>query len=439
MQTLIKMIRVKFKELSMILLFLSFLPAGIAQKQTKVWDLKACIEYAKKNNIQINTLRLTASSDKQDLSLSKNARYPGLNASVSQNVSYNNSDFQNSTNYGVNSSVVLFKGNYYNNDIKASKLSLEAANLDVTSAENDITLQITQAYLNILLAGENIEYVKDLVTTSESQVEQCKEKLKSGTVALKDLMQLESTFATDKYTLVAAENTRRQNILSLKTLLQLPADSSFEITAPENANTEISIASLDSVRKVALQIMPQVKSSDILVNKQSVEVAMAKAGYFPTLSMDGSLSMSAMSNQYNSYFIQESNQITPQIGLTLSIPIYNKKANSIAVAKSKISLEQAKLSSENVKTNLMQTIEQAYINVKNAQSQFNAAKEQLDYAKESYRISSEELKIGSNNNVEYLQQKNLYVQALQQYVQAKYSMLLYIKIYNFYKGTPVTA
>jgi outer membrane protein len=62
----------------------------------------------------------------------------------------------------------------------------------------------------------------------------------------------------------------------------------------------------------------------------------------------------------------------------------------------------------------------------------------LNYAKESYRISGEQLKIGANNNVEYLQQKNLYVQALQQYIQAKYSRMLYLKIFNFYKGIPVT-
>jgi len=40
--------------------------------------------------------------------------------------------------------------------------------------------------------------------------------------------------------------------------------------------------------------------------------------------------------------------------------------------------------------------------------------------------------------VDYLQQKNLYVQAQQSYIQAKYSAALYAKIYNFYTGVPVT-
>ena len=39
--------------------------------------------------------------------------------------------------------------------------------------------------------------------------------------------------------------------------------------------------------------------------------------------------------------------------------------------------------------------------------------------------------------VDFLQQKSLYTQALQQYIQAKYNAALTIEIYEFYKGTPV--
>jgi len=39
--------------------------------------------------------------------------------------------------------------------------------------------------------------------------------------------------------------------------------------------------------------------------------------------------------------------------------------------------------------------------------------------------------------VDLLQQKNLYVQALQAYIQAKYNTILSLKIYEFYTGVPV--
>jgi outer membrane protein len=427
-----------YRLMAMLLIAAAVMQSSFAQTPQEGWDLKACIEYAIKNNINLNTLRLTASSGEQNLLLSKSAKYPNLSGVISTDAAYYNKDLSSGSSFGLGSSVTLYNGNYYNNDIKSNNLSWHAANLDVAAAENDITLRITQAYLNILLARENIEYVKDLVATSDSQVAQCMEKYKTGSVALKDLMQLQAALANDKYTLVVAENTKRQNILDLKILLQIPTDTVFDIATPKNENTALSISALETVQKSALQSMPQIRSSDLLITKQSVELAKSKSGYLPSLSLSGSITTTYSTNSRTSYFDQLENQYNPQAGLTLSIPVFSRKTNKINMAKSKILLEQAKLASDNTKTELMQTVEQAYINVRNAQNQFIASGEQLNYAKESYRISTEQLKIGANNNVEYLQQKNLYVQALQQYVQAKYSMMLYAKIYNFYNGVPVT-
>jgi outer membrane protein len=86
---------------------------------------------------------------------------------------------------------------------------------------------------------------------------------------------------------------------------------------------------------------------------------------------------------------------------------------------------------------LSQTVERAYISVLNAQSQYDAALEGYKYNQEGYRIVNEQLKVGVANIVDFLQQKNLFIQAQQQYVQAKYNALLTSKIYDFYKGVPI--
>ncbi len=411
---------------------------GIAQNPEPAWDLKSCIEYAAKNNIGLNTLRLTASSGQQDLRLAKNSRYPDLNGTFSHSVAYAGNDFSNSGSYGISSSVVLFRGGYYNKNIKSSELALQAANLVVNEAENDITLRITQAYLNVLLARENIKYVKDLVATSESQTAQSKEKYNMGSIALKDVMQLQSDLAEDRYTLVEAENLKRQNLLTLKSLLQLPTDMAFDVAPMDDTVSLNTVLPLDVVQKTALQIMPEIQSSEILVNREIIELAKTKSSFLPTLNLGVSLTTGYLSETSDTYWNQFQNNYIPQAGISLSIPIFNHSETRINVAKSKIALEQARLASENSRTTLMSTIEQAFINVQNAQEQYKASLEHLNYAKESYRISDEQLKIGANNNVEYLQQKNLYIQAFQEYIQAKYTVKLYTKIYNFYRGIPVT-
>jgi outer membrane protein len=51
---------------------------------------------------------------------------------------------------------------------------------------------------------------------------------------------------------------------------------------------------------------------------------------------------------------------------------------------------------------------------------------------------NEQLKLGAINTYDLLQQRNQYVQAVQAYTQAKYDAFLQKKIYEFYRGNPVT-
>jgi outer membrane protein len=405
-----------------------------------VWDLAACLAYAKAHNITLGSLRLTSKSGEQDLIQSRTARYPNLGGSVSQSLtnysSGPNSGRFPSSGYGISSSVTLYNGGYLNNDIKQKQLSLTAANLDVQAAENDITLQITQAYLNILLAKENIVYLQDLINTTQAQVTQGQQRFDAGTLAQKDLLELKAVLANDQYTLVTAQNTVRQNILTLKQVLQLPTDTTFDVSPV--LQTKTLAAPLAQAQQTALDSRPEVKSSELGVQVAEVNIEKARAGLRPALTAGGSLNTGYSKDPAYKYFPQLNNNFYQQLGLTLSIPILDRKVTRTNVEKARIQTDQAKLELQNTKLVLTQAIEQAWLNAQNAQGQYNAAVVQLGYTQEAYRIANEQLKIGVYNTVEYLQQKNLYIQALQSYVQAKYASELYTRIYNFYIGVPVT-
>ncbi|PWS33511.1 TolC family protein [Pedobacter paludis] len=426
--------------LQYIILFI-FLTSGLrlsAQDVPKVWDLKTAIDYAKEKNISINTLKLNTQTAEQDLIASKSAVLPNLTGNVSQALTNYKSGLQNTSGFGLSSDLTLYNGSYLRNDIKSKELNVQTANLSVEAAKNDITISITQAYLNILLARENITYVKDLLVTSEAQVKQSEQQFKFGTIAKKDLLQLQATYANDKYTLVTAQNTLQQNILTLKQLLQLPTDSPFEVRTTDTVQTSPALDNLASAQDKALKTRPEVKSGELNIQLQGVELAKAKATLRPTLSLGGSLNTGYSNNNLGSYSYQLNNSFYQNLGLTLSIPIFDRRVTKTNVAKANISIEQARLSLLDTKTTLTQNVERAYINVQNANSQYAAAQEQFTYTSEALRISNAALKEGTNNIVENLQQKNLYVQALQAFVQAKYTASLYTKIYNFYTGVPIT-
>jgi len=172
------------------------------------------------------------------------------------------------------------------------------------------------------------------------------------------------------------------------------------------------------------------------MQSEQIKLSKAKSGYSPSLSLGAGLGTSYANDPSYNAFRQFDNNFYQQAGITLSVPIFTKRQNKTNVALAKIQIEQSKLTLENVKSTLALTIESAYNNLQNANEQFAAATEQLKYNEEIYRIANQELQIGVVNSVDFYQQRNLYVQATQSYIQAKYSAALAAKIYEFYYGVP---
>ena len=99
-------------------------------------------------------------------------------------------------------------------------------------ARNDIEIAVTQAYLNILYANENVKISRQTVESSAAQLERSKALLEAGSIAPSDYAQMESQYSSDKYQLTVSQTSLDQNILTLKQLLELGLDESFDVQFP---------------------------------------------------------------------------------------------------------------------------------------------------------------------------------------------------------------
>ena len=97
---------------------------------------------------------------------------PNLNAGLGQNFSFGRATGNDnittsqslaSTNFNVSTSMPLFSGLRITNQIASDKLNLQAAIEDLNKAKEDLTLNVTAYYLNIL-------YNKELVNITQEQV-----------------------------------------------------------------------------------------------------------------------------------------------------------------------------------------------------------------------------------------------------------------------------
>jgi outer membrane protein len=428
-----------------------FLISKQVQSQNKPtsWNLKTCIDYAKQQNIQLKQAQLTIEGNQATLQQSKEALYPNLSASSSlsmsggkkQNSTTGGFDYVTTTNnsYSLNARVTLFDGLSSYKTIKQNDLQTNVSELNYKETENNIIISITQAYLELLYAKDNLDMAQKTVETSKAQLALSENLLNAEHIAKVDYIQVKAQYNSDLYSVVTAQNTLDSRKLTMKQLLELGIDDNFDIEMPTINDEDVlkPLPSLSEVYQTAYNSMPEIKSSDLNTQVASISLDKANAAYLPTLSMSGSLTTGYAAGG-GSYTDQLLNlNIGQGVVLSLSVPIYSNGSTKTAVQKAKLNLESAKLDFKTTQKDLLKTIESLYQDAVSSQSNYVAANVQVTSSEESYKLVQEQYALGMKNTVDLLTEKDNLLKAQKALLQAKYGAILSQKLLNFYQGVPI--
>lgn len=422
-------------------------PCIQAQERPAQWDLTTCINYAMEQNIQIRKSKIALEESLIDTKTAQAALFPSLSFSTSQNLvnkPLNNvagiSKNSYSGNYGLNSSWTLYNGGKREKTIEQQKLQNRIQELSINKSRNDIKISITECYLQILYAYESVKINKSTVEVSRAQRDRADELLKAGSIAQSDYAQLESQYSTDKYQLVTAEATLKDYKLQLKQLLELDGADEMDLVLPELQDTTVLTPLPDKldVYREALALMPEIQSSKLAMDVSKINIAIAKAGYMPTLSASAGIGTSHSSGTDYTFGEQIKNGWSNSLGLTLSVPIFNNRETKSAVQKAKLASQDSGLDNLNEQKTLFKTIENIYLDALSSQNRFVAATENLKSTQTSYDLIQEQFNLGMKNTVELLTEKNNLLSAHQEVLQAKYMAILNSLLLNFYRGTEIS-
>ena len=421
--------------------------SGSADEQT--WNLSQCIDHALKNNISLKKLSLDKQSAKATYRQAKGELFPDVNFSSQYSLSGNRSYTQSESLYesqssqslrlSLNSGVTLFKGLQNYNTITQRKLRLEASELSIKVAENDIALAVTAAYLKTLYSHEAVKNAELELDASGQQLDYIKQLFSVGSSSAVELSQIQSQYSSDKYDLVVAENSLDQTILALKQLLEIPAHKNFSLNYPELPDT-LQLPDLpqrNAVYKAALEHLPEMHRSELLIAAAELETKKSFAGYFPTLTASAGISSSVSDNPNGGFGEELKDNYNPGLGIALSFPIYDNRKTKTAHEQARISEEKSRLDYAETNKAVLQSVETAYQNVTAARERLHAAIERLEASKKSYDLSMQQFRLGMIKPTELLIEKNRYLSAQNEHLQAKYSAFLDYGVLNFYQGKPL--
>ena len=427
------------------------LGAGVAaQAQQGPWSLSQCIDYALEHNLSVKQSALAVEQREVDLNTAKGRRLPGFTASASENLSfgrgltedntYSDNTNTSSTSFTLGGEIPIFQGFDITNGIKISKLNLAAATADLEKARDDIRVAVAQAYVQILYNRELLRVAAEQVSHDGQLLEQVRERRQAGLVSDAEVSAQQATLAQSRQSQIQAEGNLRMALLELTQLLELPSPEGFNIVVPEVGDPSRTLLMRpESIYEEAVAVKPVVEAARLNADAAALGVDRAKGAYLPRLSLNGGIGSNYYTNSNSpvplpNFGTQMKKNFSQSLGLSLSIPIFQRMSARNGVRTAEISLKSQQIQLENVKKALYKEIQQAYYNAVTAQARYTGSQEAAASARQHYELTEEKYKVGKAGVTDYNDARNNWLRAESEHIQARYQCLYQAKILDFYRG-----
>ena len=404
------------------------------------WTYSDCIEWAKKNNINLQKLNIELLQSTEDIKIANDKWLPSFDFSMTHGyANYPNpadSQTANSYNsaYAINASWTIWDGNIRKYEAESAKIMEQERWLAIKSGVDNLETSIFEAYLKILYYQDVIEIAKATLKISIEQAKKASELFKEGKITEKEYADIETQRVEDVYSVVSAEGNYAIAKNTLKKILELKIHDNFEICNVE-FNEEIIFTPLPDMINVydyACSWNPQIKCNEINSQRLSNDIKIAKAGYLPKINLSAGIGTGYATIDEGNWGYQIGHTINENIGLTFSIPIFDGNQTKRNVAKAKLAAIGYELTDEELRTQLSNTIEQLYIDCRNAQAKYISGIKHVEAAQLTVNLVDTEFYKGIAKSIEMLEAHDDLLDARLELLQNKYTAILCIKMINYY-------
>lgn len=471
---------------SFLFLIAFVMPSAFAQNQPSKWTLEACVQYALQNNIQIKQTGLESELATIARKDAIGSFLPTMNAfgthswniGLNQNITTGLLENQTTqfTSAGLNVGVDIYNGMQNQNRLQRARLQKIAAQYQLSQMQDDIALNVANAYLQILFNKEALKVQQSQLKTNKEQMARAKELWEAGQIPKGDYLDRSATVSADEQRVIQAENTLLLSKLSLGQLLQLENYQDFDI-ADEDYPMEQSpllIQKVETIVEKAKETRFEIKIAENNVSLAEKDVKIAKGAFQPRITGFYAFNTRAAyfdrvvgfqqdpNNPFTTIGIVEGtnqNVVRPNLlaitgnplsvweqfdlnkgqsfGVQLNIPILNGFSVRNNVARSKVAVKRSELALEQASLTLERNVYTAYADAKGALKAYESAITALEARKEAYFYASERYQVGLLNTYDLTQAQNLLTAAESEVLRTKYDYLFRTKILSLYFGLPL--
>jgi outer membrane protein len=431
--------------------------------QSTKWDLRECIDHAISNNITLKQNALNVESAIIVARQTKLNYIPDIGIQTGYQLSMGRSldpttysfvenKFINSSNMSANIGTTIWNGFKRYNSRKKALSDFKISELELSVLKNNIALNITGLFYNILLNKEVIKSIENQLEISIANINKVKRLVEEGAVADEQLQNLLMQQQNEIYSLSESKGVLAKAVIDLCSLLELKNYDNFDVTEGEDKIEIATNQTLDDIINSAMTL-PQIEAVNQKVISAQYAIKTAKADLYPTLSFNYSYSSSYSSARqqprldsqgspviengaiaYKSYpFINQFNDNrTGVFGLNLSIPILNSFYRRNKVRLSRINLKQLSYEVENSKKQIIEDVQKMYLDVQISKEKYISSLAAVEHGMKIIAYQENKFNHGITTISDYIVAKNNILISEAQASKAKYEFLFKLKILKFY-------
>lgn len=431
--------------LSLLLCFSTF---SLAQE---AWTIEECINYAAKNNLTIQNNQINEKLAEKEVEQANNNWLPTVSGYLDNNFTIGSYSpvidkgyYQFTNSFGIQSQMNIYSGGVIQLQKDKSQIDLDVAKTKTATTYNDISIQIANYYLAVLLNRELKTIAEGNLSIARQLLDQAKKKYNVGTIARAELVQAESEVASNIKNVTDAQIEIDRSLFNLAMLLQLQDYRNFqieEVSLPNQLQKELY--DLDEVLNTAYESQPAVKLAGLQMLSARKQTEITESYLKPRVTGNYSLGTNYM-DYFNKGLVQNAwlNQwrenIVNVIGVSISFPIWNQYSYKINVQKSLINEDLAANNYATQKQQVLQNVQSAYFEVNSSYASYEAALEAVRYAEISFDFAQKSYNAGTINLYDFNRSRNDLLIARSQMLQAKYNYIFKQKVLDFYAGKKIT-
>ena len=431
-----------------LLLIIYVIAAALQLSASEPWSVERCMQYAADHSHTVRQQQFALEDSRAAKTQAIGAFLPSVYGAVNGQMNFGRaidpstntytdvSTFNNG--YGLQASLVVFDGLQRYNNLRLAKANEAMGRSGVRAEKDDVALKVYKAYMDLVYCEGAVSQTAKKRDESRELLRQTEVMAEVGQKSDADVAQMRATLAADEYELAHMQSQTTKARLALKQLMGFPVDSALAVIQPSFDDEILTAEDASQISAFAATDNPRILKAQQNVEAARYSLRAARGALLPTISLSGGVSTSFFRNMnkggHASFSSQFRNNAGEYVGLSLSIPLFDRLATYSTIRRRKTALVQAQENLAYEQSELRRIIVEAASDVENSTKEVEKMQEQVEADSIASRLTTRKYEEGLASSIDVKTAAVTLLQSRVRLLQSQLTMAYNKRLLAYYKG-----